>query len=70
VGHQRGTELFVEYVEKRICPTITSDQLAGGTPFRFSAATAGPKRLQVLLLGDSTTEASIPKMLAPEEPQF
>ena len=70
VSHQRGTELFVEHVEKRICPTITSDQIAGGKPFSFSTATAGPKRLQVLLLGDSTTEASIPKMLAPEEPQL
>ena len=70
VSHQRGTELFVEHVEKRICPTVTSDQIVGGAPFKLSSATAGPKRLQVLLLGDSTTEASIPKMLAPEEPQF
>jgi lysophospholipase L1-like esterase/nicotinamidase-related amidase len=70
VSHQRGTELFIEHVEKRVCPTITSDQVAGGKPFRFSPATAGPKRLQVLLLGDSTTEASIPKLLAPEEPQL
>jgi lysophospholipase L1-like esterase/nicotinamidase-related amidase len=70
VSHQRGTELFVEHVEKRICPTITSDQMVGGKPFSFSKGTAGPKRLQVLLLGDSTTEASIPKLLAPEEPQL
>jgi lysophospholipase L1-like esterase len=70
VSHQRGTELFVEHVEKRICPTITSDQMVGGKPFSFSSGTAGPKRLQVLLLGDSTTEASIPKLLAPEEPQL
>jgi lysophospholipase L1-like esterase/nicotinamidase-related amidase len=70
VSHQRGTELFLEHVEKRICTTITSDQIVGGVPFKFSGATAGPRRLQVLLLGDSTTEASIPKMLAPEEPQF
>jgi lysophospholipase L1-like esterase/nicotinamidase-related amidase len=70
VSHARGTELFVQHVEKRICPTLTSDQLIGGQPFTFSAATAGPKRLQILLLGDSTTEASIPKKIAPEEPQF
>jgi len=71
VSHQRGTELFVEYVEKHISPTITSDQiLSDGKPFAFSAATAGPKRLQILLIGDSTTEASIPKKLAPDEPQF
>jgi lysophospholipase L1-like esterase/nicotinamidase-related amidase len=70
VSHQRGTELFIEHVEKRICPTITSDQLIGGKPFAYSVATNGTKRLQILLLGDSTTEASIPKMVAPEEAQL
>ncbi len=70
VSHTRGTELFIQHVEKRICPTITSDQLVGGQPFAFSPATAGRKRLQILLLGDSTTEASIPKKLAPDEPQI
>ncbi|MEQ1854266.1 MAG: SGNH/GDSL hydrolase family protein, partial [Chthoniobacteraceae bacterium] len=70
VSHQRGTELFIQHVEERICPTITSDQFIGGQPFAFSKATAGKKRLQILLLGDSSTEASIPKKLAPREPQF
>jgi lysophospholipase L1-like esterase/nicotinamidase-related amidase len=70
VSHSHGTELFVAHVEKRICPTITSDQLIGGKPFAFSDATAGKKRLQIILLGDSTTEASIPKKLAPDEPQI
>lgn len=70
VSHQRGTELFIEHVEKRICPTITSDQFIGGQPFAFSAATAGKKRLRILLIGDSTTEAGIPKKLAHDEPQF
>ena len=71
VRHVRGTELFIEHVEKHISPTITSDQILGdGKPFAFSDATAGPKRLQILLIGDSTTEASVPKKLAPDEPQF
>lgn len=71
VSHRRGTELFIEHVERHICPTITSDQiLGGGKPFAFSDATAGPRRLQVILLGDSTTEAIIPKKLDPDEPQF
>lgn len=70
VSHQRGTELFIQHVEKRICSTITSDQFLGGQPFAFSDATAGKKRLRILLLGDSTTEASIPKKVAPDEPQF
>jgi lysophospholipase L1-like esterase/nicotinamidase-related amidase len=70
VSHVRGTELFIEHIEKRICPTITSDQILGGQPFAFSKATAGKKRLQILLIGDSTTEASVPKKVAPDEPQF
>jgi nicotinamidase-related amidase len=37
VSHHRGTALFVEYVEKAICPTITSNQLLGGAPFAFAA---------------------------------
>jgi nicotinamidase-related amidase len=36
VSHFRGTELIVEHIEKFVCPTITSDQLLGGKPFRFS----------------------------------
>lgn len=71
VSHVRGTDLFVQHVEKRICPTITSDQFLGdGKVFAFSDATAGKKRVQILLLGDSTTEAIIPKKIAPDEPQF
>jgi lysophospholipase L1-like esterase/nicotinamidase-related amidase len=70
VSHTRGTELFTQHVERLICPTITSDQFIGGQPFAFSDATAGKKRLQIILLGDSTTEASIPKKMAPSEPQI
>lgn len=71
VSHARGTDLFTQHVEKRICPTITSDQILGdGKVFALSNATAGPKRLQIILLGDSTTEAIIPKKIAPDEPQF
>ncbi|MDB6075643.1 MAG: nicotinamidase-like amidase [Verrucomicrobiaceae bacterium] len=36
VDHYRGTALFVEHVEKYISPTITSDQILGGSPFAFS----------------------------------
>jgi nicotinamidase-related amidase len=35
VAHFRGTELIVEHIEKYICPTVTSDQVIGGQPFRF-----------------------------------
>ena len=70
VSHARGTELFTQYVERHLCPSITSDQVIGGHPFAYSDATAGTPRKQILLIGDSTTEASIPKKIAPEEPQF
>ena len=35
VSHHRGTELTVEHIEKYWCPSITSDQVLGGRPFRF-----------------------------------
>jgi nicotinamidase-related amidase/type 1 glutamine amidotransferase len=37
VSHYSGTDLIVEHIEKYVCPTITSDQLLGGQPFRFGA---------------------------------
>jgi nicotinamidase-related amidase len=36
VSHFRGTELIVEHIEKYVCPTLTSDQILGGKPFRFA----------------------------------
>jgi len=41
VSHFRGTELIVEHIEKYVCPTITSDQVLGGEPFRFKEAGKG-----------------------------
>lgn len=37
VSHFHGTDLIVEHIEKYVCPTITSDQLLGGSPLYFSA---------------------------------
>ena len=36
VSHFEGTELIVEHIEKYVCPTITSDQIAGrqGVPLQ------------------------------------
>lgn len=36
VDHDRGTDLVIEHVEKYWCPTITSVDLLGGSPFHFS----------------------------------
>ena len=38
VSHFRGTALFIEHIEKYICPTISSDQVIGGKPFQFEGA--------------------------------
>jgi type 1 glutamine amidotransferase len=46
VSHFTGTDLIVEHIEKFVCPTITSDQLAGGKLFRFS----GDKRKHLVLV--------------------
>jgi nicotinamidase-related amidase len=35
VNHFAGTDLIIAHVEKYVCPTITSDQFLGGSPFRF-----------------------------------
>jgi nicotinamidase-related amidase len=35
VGHFKGNELVTEHIEKYWCPTVTSDQVLGGKPFRF-----------------------------------
>ena len=35
VDHHTGTDLVVAHIEKHWVPTITSDQIVGGKPFRF-----------------------------------
>jgi len=47
VSHFRGTELIVEHIEKYVCPTMTSAQILGAKPFRFSG-------------DESTSDASSP----------
>ncbi len=39
VDHFTGNELMARHIEKFWCPTITSDQILGGRPFRFRADT-------------------------------
>lgn len=35
IDHFSGTDLVVEHVEKYWCPSVTSNDLSGGKPFRF-----------------------------------
>jgi len=37
VDHFTGTDLVIEFIETYWCPSLTSDQVLGGAPFRFAA---------------------------------
>jgi nicotinamidase-related amidase len=37
VSHEAGTALIISHIERHVCPTVTSDQVLGGEPFRFSS---------------------------------
>ena len=43
VSHYEANDLMAWHIEKYWCPTITSDQIAGGKPFRFAADTKPPR---------------------------
>lgn len=36
VSHFTGTDLIIAHIERYVCATVTSDQIVGGDPFRFS----------------------------------
>jgi nicotinamidase-related amidase len=36
VSHSEGTALIISHIERHVCPTITSDQILGGTAFAFT----------------------------------
>ena len=59
VSHFAGTDLMIEHVEKYVAPTITSDQVLAGTPFRFKDD--GRPRV-AFVIGDDEyrTEATLP----------
>jgi nicotinamidase-related amidase/type 1 glutamine amidotransferase len=59
VSHFTGTDLIVEHIEKFVCPTITSDQLIGGRPFRFQHDTR-PHVVLVLAEDEYDTAATVP----------
>jgi nicotinamidase-related amidase/type 1 glutamine amidotransferase len=60
VSHAAGTDLVIEHIERHWCPTITSDQLAGGTPFSFRED--GRKRLVIIMAEDEyDTDKTLPQ---------
>jgi len=50
VDHFTGNDLVTAYIERYVCPTITSDQILGGEPFRFA--------------GDTRTHRALPELPA------
>jgi nicotinamidase-related amidase/type 1 glutamine amidotransferase len=60
VSHFTGTDLIVEHIEKFVCPTISSDQLVGGKPFRFSR---DERKHLALVIADQeySTERTLPE---------
>jgi nicotinamidase-related amidase len=59
VSHFAGTELIIQHIEKFVCPTITSTDIVGGQPFRYSH----DRRNIVILIGDDEykTEITLPE---------
>jgi nicotinamidase-related amidase/type 1 glutamine amidotransferase len=60
VGHFAGTDLMVEHVEKYVAPSITSDQVLGGKPFRYRDDNR-PTVAMVIADDEYRTEATLPK---------
>ncbi len=62
VSHFTGTDLVVEHIEKYWCPTVTSADLLGGEPFRFSADDR-PHLVAVMAEDEYETERTLPPLL-------
>lgn len=64
LDHFRGTDRVVEYIEKVVAPTITSDQILGGEPFRFEGDRKNPKIVFVIAEREYLTRRSLPEFAA------
>jgi nicotinamidase-related amidase/type 1 glutamine amidotransferase len=63
VSHFTGTDLIIEHVEKFVCPTITSDQIIGGAPFRFKGDRR-PRLAFVISEDEYQTDKTLPAFAA------
>jgi nicotinamidase-related amidase len=63
VSHFTGTDRVVEHVEQFVCPSLTSDQVIGGHPMRF---TTDRRPRVVFLIGEDEykTETTLPPFAA------
>ncbi len=53
VDHFTGHDLVISHIERYVCGTVTSDQLIGGTPFRFAEDNRSQRDV-MQLAGDGT----------------
>lgn len=60
VSHLTAIDLVVDHVERFICPTISSDQIVGGVPFRF-AEDQRPHLVIVMAEDEYETNSTLPK---------
>ena len=60
VSHFTGTDLIVSHIERYVCPTITSDQMIGGQPFRFRQDTR-PHLVMLIADDEYQTEETLPQ---------
>ncbi|MDA0590913.1 MAG: isochorismatase family protein [Planctomycetota bacterium] len=60
VSHNTATDLVVSHVERFVCPTVTSDQLLGGVPFRFKEDKR-PHLVIVMAEAEYETNATLPE---------
>ena len=59
MSHFSGTDRTIEHVERYVCPSVTSDQIVGGKPFRFKRDTR-PHVVFVIAEDEYKTEKTLP----------
>jgi nicotinamidase-related amidase/type 1 glutamine amidotransferase len=59
VSHFTGLDLVVDHIEANVCPTLTSNQIVGGKPFRFSSDRR-PRLLMVIAEDEYESARTLP----------
>ena len=59
VDHFTGTDRVIAHVERHVCPTITSDQVIGGQPFRFKSDHRPPPSGTFVATAPKSSEAAV-----------
>lgn len=67
VNHFAGTDLVVEHIEKYWCPSITSDDIIGGKPFKFKE---DQRKTVAFVIGEEeyNTKITLPEFALKELP--